>query len=180
MAVKNIPLTIHKPSTQGVSAEITFAKVVAANDFMRIPRRYPFADIANYNALADSGYFRHGSKVVSTELGGSATTNTEGVLGFQLPPTEKLILLVRRTGVGTTGTAKQQFVIKGSTQYGIPDTTVTWIADAAFLAGTKVYEIDIYDLGLFISGVTNEDGLMIKVTDDEATPALEFALIARK
>ncbi len=179
MAKKNIPLTLRRPGVNGVGSEITFAKVAAANDYMSIPRRYPFIDIANYTALEALGIFRSGSKVVSTELGGSATTNTEGVLGFQLPPTEKLILLVRRTGVASTGTAAHTIVIKGSIEYGIPDTTITWAADETFVSGTKIYEIDLYNLGLFITGVAGEAGVSIKVTADESTPALEFALIAR-
>jgi len=179
MATKNIPLTIHRPAVRGVSAEITFAKAAAANDYFRIPRRYPFVDIANYSALKSAGFFRHSTTDVSSDLGGSKTTNTEGKLGYQLPPTEKLILLVRRTGVASTGTVKHKFVIKGSTKYGIPDQVVEWAATGGFTSGTKLYEIDLYDLGLFLGGVSTEDGLIIQVTNDEATPALEFALIAR-
>jgi len=179
MATKNIPLTLRKPGVNGVGPEITFAKVAAADDYMRIPRRYPFIDIANYDALETAGYFRGGSKVVSTELGGSATTNTEGVLGFQLPRTEKLVLLVCRTGVATTGTAAHSFTIKGSIEYGIPDEVVSWEADEDFTSGTKIYEIDLYNFGLLIAGVSGEHGVMIQITDDEATPALEFALVAR-
>ncbi|MFA5195172.1 MAG: hypothetical protein WC401_05180 [Bacteroidales bacterium] len=190
MARKNIPLTIHQPGNSGISSEITFASVAAEDDLLCIPRRYPFADIANLSALRTAGYFRHeligGVMGVSGDLGGSSTTNTEGTLGFQLPRTEKLVLLVRRTGVPATedpefagGTAKHKFVIKGSEQYDVPDTEVEWAADETFLAGTKIYEIDLYNFGLYISGEAGEDGLTIVVTDDESTPALEFALIAR-
>lgn len=175
-AIKNIDLNIKRPGVDGVGDEIVWTKVTTADDHLRIPRRYPFADIANYNALKAAGYFRHTATDVSTVLGGSKTADTEGKLGFQLPNTEKLILLVRRTGVATTGTPKQKFVIEGSLKYGIPDVVVEWAADDEFVSGTKIYEVDLYNFGLFIGGIAGEDGIMIKVDDD---PNLEFALIAR-
>lgn len=175
MAIKNIDLNIKRPGIDGVSDEITFTKVVTDKDYLRIPRRYPFADIANYNELVTAGYFRHATTDVSADYGGSKTVDTEGTLGFQLPNTEKLVLLVRRTGVVTNGTAKTSFTIKGSLQYGIDDVTVTWAADAEFVSGTKIYEVDLYNFGLFITGVAGEKGIMIESTDN----TLEFALIAR-
>lgn len=175
MAIKNIDLNIKRPGIDGVSDEITFTKVVTDKDYLRIPRRYPFADIANYNELVTAGYFRHATTDVSADYGGSKTVDTEGTLGFQLPNTEKLVLLVRRTGVVTNGTAETSFTIKGSLQYGIDDVTVTWAADAEFVSGTKIYEVDLYNFGLFITGVAGEKGIMIESTDN----TLEFALIAR-
>lgn len=175
MAIKNLLLNIKRPGVEGVSDEIVFTQVVSDEDYLRIPRRYPFVDIANYDALVTAGYFRHATTDVSTDLGGSKTTNTEGKLGFQLPNTEKLVLLVRRTGVSSVGTAETAFTIKGSIQYGIDDVTVLWEADATFQSGTKVYEVDLYNFGLLITGVAGEQGIMIESTDN----TLEFALIAR-
>ncbi len=175
MATKNLLLNIRRPGIDGVGDAITFTTVASGNDFLRIPRRYPFTDIANLAALQTAKFFRHATVTVSSALGGSATTNTEGVLGFQLPPTEKLVLLVRRTGVADTGTAEQSFVIEGSIQYGIPDVTVVFAAEPAFTSGTKIYEVDLFNFGLFISGIAGEHGLSIKVV----TNNLEFALIAR-
>lgn len=175
MATKNLQLNIVRPAVNGVSDEIVFTTVSADNDYLRIPRRYPFVDIANYTALKTAGYFRHSTTTVSSDLGGSATTDTEGKLGYNLPPTEKLILLVKRTGVASTGTAEEIFTIEGSIEYGITDVTVTWSADATFVSGTKLYEIDLYNMGLFIGGVSGESGVSIKVVDK----TLAFALIAR-
>lgn len=175
MAIKNIDLNIKRPGIDGVSDEITFTQVVSDKDYLRIPRRYPFADIANYDELVTAGYFRHATTDVSADYGGSKAVDTEGTLGFQLPNTEKLVLLVRRTGVNPAGTAETSFTIKGSLQYGIDDVTVTWDADAQFISGTKIYEVDLYNFGLFITGVAGEKGIMIESTDN----TLEFALIAR-
>lgn len=175
MATKNLLLNIRKPGVDGIGDEIVFTTVSNDNDYLRIPRRYPFADIANYSALKTAGYFRHSTTSVSSKLGGSAVADTEGKLGFELPNTEKLILLVRRTGVASTGTAEEKFTIEGSLEYGIPDYTQTWAAAATFTSGTKLYEIDLYNFGLLIGGVSAEDGVMIKVVDK----TLEFALIAR-
>lgn len=175
MAIKNIDLNIKRPGIDGVSDEITFTQVVSDKDYLRIPRRYPFADIANYDELVTAGYFRHATTDVSADYGGSKAVDTEGTLGFQLPNTEKLVLLVRRTGVNPAGTAETSFTIKGSLQYGIDDVTVTWAADNTFTSGTKIYEVDLYNFGLFITGVAGEKGIMIESTDN----TLEFALIAR-
>lgn len=176
MATKNLLLNIIEPVREGLSDPITFTKVAAEKDTLRIPRRYPFVDIANYSALKSRGYFRHATTDVSTELGGSKTTNTEGKLGFQLPNTEKLILLYKRVGVPSTGTPKQGFTIKGSKLYNIPDVEVSFEADSDFKTGEKIYEINLYDFGLFISGVDGEQGITIVVDDDVNQ---EFALVAR-
>ena len=175
MAIKNLKLNLRAPGIEGVGDEIVFTSVVSDEDFLRIPFRYPFADIANYTSLKSKGVFRHSTTDVSSELGGSKTSDTEGNLGFQLPNTEKLVLLVRRTGVTSTGTAEQIFKIKGSKKYGIDDVEVKWEADDTFTSGTKIYEIDLYNLGLLIGGVSGEKGVMIEVVDN----TLEFALIAR-
>jgi hypothetical protein len=175
MAIKNIPLTVRIPGRQEVSAPIVFAAAADANDHFRIPRRYPFADISNYNALVAAGFLRHGLKqnqagttstAVSTELGGSVTTNTEGVLGFALPNTEKLILLVKKGA-----TTAEAVTFEGSIEYRIPDLTITIPAGAI----GDVFELDLYDFGLFIEGISGEPGLLIK----SATDTLEFALLTR-
>lgn len=166
MATINLKLNIKRPGVEGIGDKITFTKVANANDYLRIPRRYPFVDIANYNGLKAVGYFRHATTTVSTDLGGSATTNTEGKLGFQLPPTEKLILLVKKGS-----TAAEQFTIKGSIQYSIDDVEVTVPAGAV----GDLYEVDLYNFGEYITGIVGEAGVMIEVL----SPTLEFALIAR-
>lgn len=176
MATKNIPLTIKVPGQNGLGAAITFSSAEAENDYFRIPRRYPFIDIANYTALKASNYFRHATTDVSTALGGSKVTNTEGKLGFALPNTEKLILLVKRVCDASGDVAEQEFTIIGSDTYGIDDLVVTLAAETEYGANeTVIHEIDLYNFGLFIDGNVTEDGLMIKVKDEE----LGFALIAR-
>ena len=163
-AIKNIDLNIKRPAVEG--KKIVFTTVATANDHFRSPRRYPFADIVDYETLKSEGFFRHATTAVSTNLGGSATADTEGNLGFQLPNTEKLILLAKK-GAAT----KEELVIEGSLEYGIDDVTVTLPAGAI----GDLYEIDLYDFGLYITGIAGEQGIMIKATD--ATVSL--ALIAR-
>jgi len=243
MATKNLKLTIINPSVQGLSAPIAFQKVANNGDFFRIPRRYPFVDISNYDALASAGYFRHGSKDVSSLLGGSSTTNTEGKLGFLLPQTEKLVLYVKRVATATyaavaavgaasedttvvegktyytresdasgagylndgtykytkvasptgnpatssyyelsvlgedggNGTKYQKCRIKGSILYSIPDVEIAFATDSSFTTGERLYELNLFDFGLYISGIEGEDGISIEVDDKE----LEFALVAR-
>ena len=115
-------------------------------------------------------------------MGGSSATNTEGKLGFQLPPTEKLVLLVKRKGIASTGTPDQKIVIKGSRLYSIPDIEIEFDEDSNFTSGEKLYTIDLYNFGLYISGVEGEDGISIFVEEDKFTnnkSSMEFALIAR-
>lgn len=178
MAVKNIPLTIVRPGVDGLSAPISFL-TSGAGDSLIIPRRYPFVDISNYTALKAAGYFRHATNTVSTELGGSITTNTEAKLGYELPRTEKLILLVRvNTIVDTATTDDITIVMKGSLEYNIPDTTIlieeTTTGGASVAAGT-IFEIDLYNMGLFLEGVTGTPG--VTITCDKITA--DFALIVR-
>ena len=186
MSAVNIKLNIVQPGRDGVSEEILFTNATSKTDPLRIPYRYPFADIANYAALKARGYFRHETTEVSSLLGGSSATNTEGKLGFQLPPTEKLVLLVKRKGIASTGTStgtpKQKIVIKGSLLYSIPDIEIEFDEDENFTSGEKLYTIDLYNFGLYISGVEGEDGITIFVEEDTFTnnkSSMEFALIAR-
>lgn len=171
MSFINIKLNIHQPGIDGVTDEIVFTTIQESGDVLRIPRRYPFADIANYQQLHDRGYFRHATTAVSSALGGSSASNTEGKLGFQLPPTEKLILLVKRTGVATDGTPEQGFQISNSRLHQADPVVVNWPADPQFTEGVKLYEIDLYNFGLYID---NTGGIQII-----ASEGLEFALIAR-
>lgn len=181
MSAVNIKLNIVQPGRDGVSEEILFTNATSETDPLRIPYRYPFADIANYTELKARGYFRHATTEVSSLLGGSSAEDTEGKLGFQLPPTEKLILLVKRKGIAS-GTPKQKIVIKGSLLYSIPDIEIEFPAESDFISGEKLYTIDLYNFGLYISGVEGEDGITIFVEDDTFTnnkSSMEFALIAR-
>lgn len=180
MATKNIPLVIAKPN-RGIEAPLKLTSVFAASaaggDLFRIPRRYPFADIT-----APAGFFRHNipqngsgsaATAVSTELGGVAGANALTTLGYELPPTEKLILLVQK---GTAAGTADSFVVKGSLEYRIDDVTVA--LPSADALGTE-YEIDVFNFGLYIGrkvGVgVEEDGIVIA----PANAATKFLLVAR-
>lgn len=177
MSFINIKLNIHQPGIDGVTDEIVFTTIQASGDVkLRIPRRYPFVDIANYQQLRDRGYFRHATTAVSSELGGSSASNTEGKLGFQLPPTEKLILLVKRTGVAVDGTPAQGFQISNSRLHQADPVVVSWEADSTFKQGVKLYEIDLYNFGLYIDNTVYPEEQGIQII---AYGGLEFALIAR-
>ena len=184
MARKNIPLTIHRPAVDEITA-ITFVANAAGNTNV-IPFRYPFVDIANYAALKAAGYFRHSTTDVSTALGGSKTTDTASNLGFQLPRTEKLILLVK---VSAALTSDKHIVItvKGSTKYGIADKTFTIAednvnqdTDGIIVVAGDVFEIDLYNFGLLLDA----DGEITVEADGNAAANADdanvgFALVAR-
>jgi hypothetical protein len=179
MANKNIPLVIAKPN-RGPAVPVKLAGFVAKDtgDFLRIPRRYPFAAIT-----APAGFFRHNVEqnttgspdftAVSSELGGVAGANALTTLGYELPPTEKLVLLVRKgPAVETAATV----VIKGSLEYRIDDVTIT--LPAADAAGT-IYEIDLFAFGLLIGrkgGVVKEEDGIVIIPGDTSTGLL---LVAR-
>jgi hypothetical protein len=178
MANKNIKVLISQPN-RGINVPLELNNFIAkdASSYLRIPRRYPMADV-----VAPDKYFRHnvqqnGSNAVETavssEIGGAAGAGVLSTLGFELPPTEKLILLVKK---GPAENTAATFVVKGSLEYKQEDLTVTLPATA--IAGT-LYEIDITSFGLFIgrkSGVSNlEDGIIITPADTTST----FLLIAR-
>ena len=172
MARKNVPLTISRPGEQE-ALNIVFVDYVTEDGFV-IPYRYPFDDIENYTALKTAGYFRHDTKEVSTELGGSASEDTFTNLGFELPNTEKLILLVKvKTIIGAEDVV---ITIAGSDEYNIDDVELTIPATSAV---GEVFEIDLYDFGLLISGTTRE--VFISADSDTADDEehLQFALIAR-
>lgn len=161
MAIKNIRLNIHIPGAEGLQAPIAFTSVATDGDSFRIPYRYPFVDVVHYNLLEDAGVFRHSTKTVSTNLG-SNTTDTEGGLGLQLPRTEKLVLLVKRSAnedsdltiSANTRTGKKDvkiellaggtatyFSVESSTTSGEVKLTSTSAADATIKKGDKF----IYD-----------------------------------
>ncbi len=184
MARKNIPLTIHRPGVDEITA-ISFVANASGNTNV-IPFRYPFADISNYTALKTAGYFRHSTTTVSSDLGGSAVTNTASKLGFQLPHTEKLILLVKVSSALTTD-KNIVITVKGSTKYGIADKTfkiaednVNQDTDGIAVSAGDVFEIDLYNFGLLLDAdgeiTVSADGNASSHADDAK---VGFALVAR-
>lgn len=129
---------------------ITFQSL-SAKDVFVIPYRIAYGDIVNATDLKADGKLRNDSTTVG-KYGG----------GYQLPQTEKLILLAK---LGTTDTTT--LTISGNTFKGIPDKTVEITAGQV----GDLLEIDLYDLGLLLT----EDG-EVKATTDKA---LSVALIAR-
>lgn len=182
MARKNIPLTVVKPGT--LAEKIVFVANADGQE-NTIPYRYPFADIENYAALKASGFFRHSTTTVSTDLGGSAVADTASNLGFQLPRTEKLVLLCK---VGSALSSDKNIVvtIKGSTEYGIADKTfklaednVNQDTDGILAAAGDIIEVDLYDFGLLLNAgeiVITADGNASANADDAK---VSFALVAR-
>jgi hypothetical protein len=175
MAIKNIKAYIAPPATDALSPKIVFVVSAAGDDYIRIPRRLPFADV-----VAPTGFFRHNipqngtgsaaTAVATTATGdvfnGSVTTNTEGGLGYALPHVEKLVLLVKKGA-----TAAEVFTIEGSLQYRIPDVEISVPSGAV----GDLYEFSLANFGLYIGGVAGEAGIMIK----NATDTLGLALLVR-
>lgn len=183
MARVNIPLTIHRPAVKEL-VKVKFTANAAGNTNV-IPFRYPFADIANYSDLKAKGFFRHATTDVSTAYGGSKTSNTASSLGYQLPATEKLILLVRVEEALTTD-KHIKITVKGSEKYGIEDLElkiaedVTVDTDGIAVVAGDVLEIDLYDFGLLL----DEDGeITITAAGNASNKAdddhVSFGLIAR-
>lgn len=178
---KHIPLTIVRPGVEELH-KITWQSVDAEQKNV-IPFRYPFTDIKNHADLKAKGFFRHeDSTTVDTSIGGSATSNEATTLGYQLPPTEKLILLVK-VNAALTADKAITLTVKGSEKYGIDDVDYVFTQDAGEIEGTEVvandtFEIDLYNFGLLIDA----DGEV--VIETESTVAgdkekLSLALIAR-
>lgn len=130
--------------------DITFQSL-SANDVFIIPYRIAYSDIQNATALKADGKLRNDSTTVG-KYGG----------GYQLPQTEKLILLAK---LGTTDATTLTFT--GNKFKGIPNKTVE-IAEGSV---GDLLEIDLYDLGLLLT----EEG-EVKIKTDKA---LSVALIAR-
>lgn len=176
MARVHIPLTIVRPGVEE-KQQISFHDVTAT-DSLVIPYRYPFVDIKNYSALQTAGYFRHATNTVGDRFGtASITSNTETNLGFQLPMTEKLILLVQLPTAVTDGTGDQYtltLTVTGSTQYKKTDVTYTWNNSS----GTGLWEIDLYEFGLYIQS----GHVTLTFSDDNSNTEVikaDVALIAR-
>ena len=145
MATKNLKLTIRIP--MGAWATKYDFTSYTALDVVRIPRRYPFADISNFDYLKDNGYFRHETHELSSELGGDNTEDAYTKIGYAIPSTERLILLVKKK------VAKEEtLTISGGIRKHIETETITIPAGAI----GDIYEIDMYDLGLRFED--NEEG----------------------
>lgn len=183
MARVNIPLTIHRPAVKEL-VKVKFTANAAGNTNV-IPFRYPFADIANYSDLKAKGFFRHATTDVSTAYGGSKTANTASSLGYQLPATEKLILLVKVASALTTD-KHIKITVEGSEKYGIADLElkiaedITVDTDGIAVVAGDVLEIDLYDFGLLLDEdgeitITAAGNASNKADDDKVS----FGLIAR-
>ena len=183
MARKHIPVTIIRPGVEELVA-YSFEAVDGTAKASFIPFRYPFADIANLAALQSAGFFRHGkqqpsggsaSAAVSSELGGSASADAITTLGYHLPPTEKLILLVKVVTALTVGTDKVAITLSGSEKYNQAPVVIESPANPA--VGT-VFEIDLYNFGLYI-GDNGELKVSVATTTVADFDHIEFALVAR-
>lgn len=177
---KHVPLTIVRPGVEEVH-KINW-QASAHEQVNVIPFRYPFADIKNYAALKDLDFFRHATTTVDASLGGSATADTHTTLGYQLPPTEKLILLVKVNAGLSTGKVID-VTIKGSKQYQIDDTVYTFAqdeGDGIEVEAGDIMEIDLYNFGLLLDA---HGEIQIHTEDDATSNAdaakLSFALVAR-
>lgn len=185
MPIKNIPLTISRPNLGAVAQPITFAALAAQGDSFQIPFRYPFTDIGNYAALKTAGFFRHGliqygsgagtaSAATSSELNAAGdNANANAALGYQLPHTEKLVLLVQLTAAVSTNPLT--LTVKGSTQYRIPDQVITFAANTA--AG--IYEVPLFDFGLFIQKGLGSVSILVDSTTGANELAVKTALLVR-
>jgi hypothetical protein len=177
MANKNIKALISVPN-RGIGVPLELNNFIAkdAGGYIRIPRRFPMADV-----VAPAGYFRHNiiqnasgqqtpATDVSSEIGGVAGAGALSTLGFELPPTEKLILLVKK---GTAENTAATIVVKGSVEYKQADVTIT--LPAAAVLGT-LFEIDLTAFGLFIGrkgGLTHlEDGIILTPGDTTTSMVL--------
>lgn len=179
---KHVPLTIVRPGVEELH-KVSF-QAAAHEQVNVIPYRYPFTDIKNHAALKTAGFFRHeNSTAVDTTIGGSATADTATTLGYQLPRTEKLFLLVKVTSNLSSG-KEMTITIKGSKQYGIDDTVYVLTQAASGgdmqVASGDLIEIDLFNYGLLLDA----DGEIQIHTEDDATSnadaaKVSFALIAR-
>jgi hypothetical protein len=148
MADVDAKITIKTPTK--AYQDITFQSL-SANDVFVIPYRFPYGDIVNATALKADGKLRNSSTTVG-KYGG----------GYQLPQTEKLILLAK---LGTADATTLTFT--GNKFKGIPNKTVEIPAGSV----GDLLEIDLYDFGLLLT----EEG-EVKIKTDKA---LSVALIAR-
>lgn len=186
MARKHIPVTIVRPGVEEMVG-YSFETVDQTDLASFIPFRYPFADISNLTALQSAGFFRHGktqpvgsssaSAAVSSELGGSATADASTTLGYHLPRSEKLVLLVQVAEALTTATDKVSVTISGSSKY-LQDAIV--FESPAGPAAGSIFEIPLFNFGLYIG-----DEGEIKVSQGAFTTAddkahIKYALVSRE
>lgn len=185
MARKHIPVTIVRPGVEEMVG-YSFETVDQTDLASFIPFRYPFADISNYAALKTAKFFRHGlqqpsggvaSAAVSSELGGSSTADASTTLGYHLPRSEKLVLLVQVAEALTTNTDKVSVTISGSSKY--LQEAIVFESPVNPAAGS-IFEIPLFNFGLYIG-----DEGEIKVSQAAfSTPAdkdhIKYALVSRE
>jgi hypothetical protein len=183
MARKHIPVTIVRPGVEEMVG-YSFATVDQTDLASFIPFRYPFADISNLSALQSAGFFRHGkqqpsggsaSAAVSSELGGSASANAVSTLGYHLPRSEKLVLLVQVVEALTGGSDKLTVSLSGSGKY---------LQDAVALEVTaptagSIFEIPLFNFGLYI-GDEGELKISQAVTTAADKDHIKYALVSRE
>lgn len=134
MARAILPIHILSSEKDGISGELAFTAVTA--DGLFIPYRYAInaTDISNYAGLVSAGKFRASSPTLPN-------SDTTRKYGFQLPRTEKLVLLVKGVALA------EVITISGSSEYGVAKKAITVPAGAG-----KIYEISLRDFGLHIDG----------------------------
>lgn len=161
MAKIVIKANIIVPQNDGLSDKIVgVTGTSGASNGLSIPFRYAFntTEIANFDALKTAGFFR-----ATSPIGPDGVTGAGGKYGYQLPRTEKLMLIVTKGA-----TTAESFSISGAARYGV-DTKTVAIPTGAI--GDQ-YTYSLYDFGLHI----NSDG---EIFIDPVTPTLTFALLVR-
>lgn len=182
MARTHIPVTIVRPGEEEL-VSYSFEAVDQTDLAAFIPFRYPFVDISNYAALKTAGFFRHGLKqpsggsasaAVSSELGGSESADAATSLGYHLPPTEKLVLLVQVVTALSQTSDVLKITLSGSSKYLQEDVEL----EITNPAEGSIIEIPLYNFGLYIG---NEGE--IKVSQSTTTAAdkdhIKYALVSR-
>ena len=183
MARKHIPVTIVRPGVEEMVA-YSFETVDQTDLASFIPFRYPFADISNLSALQSAGFFRHGkqqpsggsaSAAVSSELGGSASADASTTLGYHLPRSEKLVLLVQVVEALSSSSDKLTVSLSGSSKY-LQDAVALEVTNPA--AGS-IFEIPLFNFGLYI-GDEGELKISQSVTTGADKDHIKYALVSRE
>jgi hypothetical protein len=184
MARKHIPVTIVRPGVEEM-VSYSFATVDQTDLASFIPFRYPFADISNLSDLQSAGFFRHGKKQpvgsssasaeVSEELGGSDSANASTTLGYHLPRSEKLVLLVQVVTALSAETDKLTVTLSGSSKY-LQDAVALEVTNPA--AGS-IFEIPLFNFGLYI-GNEGEIKISQAVTTAADKDHIKYALVSRE
>ena len=157
MATKNIKVVIQTPSYEGAK-KLTFTSLTSA-DVAQIPYRYPYVDVIGNDS------FRAGNTDVTTKYGGLNAADSNSAIGYQLPTTEKLILLLK---VKSTDAIKLKFSSSSRINH------EPRVVDIAAGAVGDIIAVDIFDLGLFIQG--DKKNGCATITPDKA---VDLCLIAR-